>query len=54
MIKHKVCRFLICTEESKLDTEALITHTYSLENIEEAYEIFENKLDGVIKVAVEC
>ena len=25
-----------------------------LENIEEAYELFENKRDGVIKVAVEC
>ena len=27
--------------------------TYSLEDIEEAYHLFENKLDGVIKVAVE-
>ena len=40
--------------EGKINTEPLITHTYALENIEEAYEIFENKRDGVIKVAVEC
>lgn len=32
----------------------VITHTYPLEKIEEAYELFENKRDGVIKVAVEC
>ena len=40
--------------EGKLDTEPLITHTYPLERIDEAYELFEEKRDGVIKVAVEC
>ena len=40
--------------EGKLDTEPLITHTYPLAEIDEAYELFENKGDGVIKVAVEC
>ena len=40
--------------EGKLDTEPLITHTYSLSKIDEAYGLFENKRDGVIKVAVEC
>ena len=40
--------------EGKLNTEPLITHTYPLSRIEEAYDLFENKLDGVIKVAVEC
>lgn len=40
--------------EGKIDTEPLITHTYPLDRIEEAYELFENKRDGVIKVAVEC
>jgi len=40
--------------EGKLDTEPLITHTYPLTKIDEAYELFENKRDGVIKVAVEC
>ena len=40
--------------EGKLDTEPLITHTYPLSRIEEAYELFEKKQDGVIKVAVEC
>ena len=40
--------------EGKLNTEPLITHTYPLEQIEEAYELFENKRDDVIKVAIEC
>lgn len=40
--------------EGKLNTEPLITHTYPLSRIEEAYDLFENKRDGVIKVAVKC
>jgi threonine dehydrogenase-like Zn-dependent dehydrogenase len=40
-------------EAGKIDTTPLITHRYKLEDIEEAYRIFENKLDGVIKVAIE-
>ena len=39
-------------EEGKIDTTPLITHRYPLNEIEEAYRIFENKQDGVIKVAV--
>lgn len=40
--------------EGWLDTEPLITHTYPLEAIDEAYALFEEKRDGVIKVAVTC
>ena len=40
-------------EEGKIDTTPLITHRYKLADIEAAYHLFENKLDGVIKVAVE-
>ena len=40
--------------EGKLDTAPLIKHTYPFSKIDEAYELFENKRDGVIKVAVEC
>ena len=38
--------------EGKIDTTPLITHRFPLNEIEEAYRIFENRLDGVIKVAV--
>ena len=30
----------------------IIAHRFPLSEIEEAYRIFENKLDGVIKVAI--
>lgn len=36
----------------KIDTTPLITHTYPLSQIDEAYELFENKRNGVIKVAI--
>ena len=39
--------------QGKIDTTPLITHTYPLERIEEAYDLFENRRDGVIKVAIE-
>lgn len=39
-------------EEGKIDTTPLITHRFKLADIEEAYHIFENRLDGVIKIAI--
>lgn len=39
-------------EEGKIDTTPLITHRYSLAHIEEAYDLFENRKDNVIKTAV--
>lgn len=39
-------------EQRKIDTTPLITHRFPLSKIEEGYEIFEKRLDGVIKVAI--
>ena len=39
-------------EAGKIDTTPLITHRFHLTKIEEAYRVFENRLDGVIKVAI--
>jgi len=39
-------------EEGKIDTTPLITHRFKLADIEEAYRVFENRLDGVIKIAI--
>ena len=38
--------------EGKIDTTPLITHRYSLSQIEEAYDLFENRKDNVVKIAV--
>ena len=39
-------------EQGKIDTTPLITHRFALKDIEKAYEIFENKLDWVIKIEI--
>lgn len=36
----------------KIDTTPLITHRFPLSRIDEAYRLFENKEDGVIKIAI--
>ncbi len=38
--------------EGKIDTTPLITHTLPFSQIEEAYALFENRRDNVIKVAI--
>lgn len=38
--------------QKKIDTTPLITHTFPLCEIEKAYDIFENRKEGVIKVAI--
>lgn len=40
-----------CTDENG-DTTPLITHRFSLNEIEKAYDIFEKRLDGVMKIAI--
>ncbi len=41
-------------EAGEIDTTPLITHRYPLGRIAEAYDLFENRRDGAIKVAVDC
>jgi alcohol dehydrogenase len=39
--------------DGKINTDFLVTHTYKLENIVEAYELFQTKADNCIKIATE-
>ena len=39
-------------EQGKIDTTPLITHIFELKDIELAYDIFEHRRDGVIKIAI--
>lgn len=45
---------LLLIEAGKIDTEPLITHTFPLSEIDQAYRIFEDKEDGVIKIAIDA
>ena len=36
----------------RVDTRPLVTHRFPLDRIEEAYELFANQRDGVLKVAI--
>ena len=38
--------------QGKIDTTPRITHRFPLSRIEEAYDVFENRKDEVIKVAI--
>ena len=40
-------------EAGKIDTTPLITHTFPFKDMEAAYDLFENRRDGVIKVAIQ-
>ena len=47
-------KILDLIEQGFIDTTPLITHRYKLEDMEEVYRIFENREEGVIKVAIMC
>ncbi len=38
--------------DGKIDTAPLVTHTFALEQADEAYELFASRRDGVVKVAL--
>jgi threonine dehydrogenase-like Zn-dependent dehydrogenase len=39
-------------ESGRVDLGAMVTHRFKLEQIEDAYELFANQRDGVLKVAI--
>lgn len=46
-------RIMQLIAEGKIDTTHLITHTYPLASVQDAYNLFERRAEGVIKVAIE-
>ncbi|WAP66827.1 NAD(P)-dependent alcohol dehydrogenase [Jiella pelagia] len=50
--KERMRRLMSVIASSRLDTRPLVTHRYKLEDIEEAYYLFANQRDGVLKVAI--
>jgi alcohol dehydrogenase len=43
---------LAVVRHGRVDLRPLLTHTYSLDDIRLAYDLFGERLDGVLKVAI--
>lgn len=50
--KERMRRLMSIVSAKRAPFEALVTHSFSLEQIEEAYELFGHQRDGVLKVAI--
>ncbi len=50
--KERMRRLMNVIAAERLDLGPLVTHHYGLDRIEEAYELFANQRDGVLKVAI--
>jgi threonine dehydrogenase-like Zn-dependent dehydrogenase len=50
--KERMRRLMEVVRSGRVDLTPLLTHTYSLERISEAYDLFAERLDGVLKVAI--
>jgi threonine dehydrogenase-like Zn-dependent dehydrogenase len=50
--KERMRRLMSVIESGQVDLGAMVTHRFSLDDIEEAYDLFANQRDGVLKVAI--
>jgi len=50
--KERMRRLMDVIASGRLDTTSFITHRYKLDQISEAYDLFANQRDGVIKIAI--
>ncbi|MCF3932176.1 NAD(P)-dependent alcohol dehydrogenase [Acuticoccus sp. M5D2P5] len=50
--KERMRRLMDVIASDRLDTRALVTHRFKLDEIEDAYDLFANQRDGVLKVAI--
>jgi len=50
--KERMRRLMSLLETGRLDLRPLVTHRFALGDIAEAYELFANQRDGVLKVAI--
>jgi alcohol dehydrogenase len=50
--KERMRRLMGVIESGRVDLSAMVTHRFPLDRIEEAYELFANQRDGVLKIAI--
>lgn len=51
--KERMHRLIRMVEAGRIDLTPLLTHSFKLEQIKEAYQFFRDRKDGVIKVAIQ-
>jgi alcohol dehydrogenase len=51
--KERMRRLMHVIEAGRIDTRPLVTHRFSLDQIEDAYDLFSHQRDGVLKVAIQ-
>ncbi|MDQ3252668.1 MAG: NAD(P)-dependent alcohol dehydrogenase, partial [Acidobacteriota bacterium] len=50
--KERMRRLMEVVRHGRVDLTPLLTHTFSLNQIKEAYEVFGKRTGGVLKVAI--
>lgn len=50
--KERMRRLMEVIASGRVDTRPLVTHRFTLDRIEEAYDLFANQRDGVLKMAI--
>ena len=50
--KERMRRLMGVIASERIDTRALVTHRFRLDQIEQAYDLFSHQRDGVLKVAI--
>jgi threonine dehydrogenase-like Zn-dependent dehydrogenase len=50
--KERMRRLMEVVRRGRVDLTPLLTHTFSLDKIGEAYDLFGERMDGVLKVAI--
>lgn len=50
--KERMRRLVSMLASGRVDLAPMVTHRFSLDRIEEAYDLFANQRDGVLKVAI--
>ena len=50
--KERMRRLMNVVESGRVDLKPLVTHRFGLDEIEDAYDLFANQRDGVLKVAI--
>jgi len=50
--KERMRRLMAVISSGRVDLGAMVTHRFPLDRIEEAYDLFANQCDGVLKIAI--